>query len=351
MSVFSSGVDTLYVRCIRQADGVRYVLRESIQVDGSWTSRDLLDLGSDPGDVIEYPGGRGYYFKSEVEDALENGGVVYTAEELERAFLPFLRGDIRRIVEMFAHRQPSARGSQGRRVTDDELAELHLGLHGFDKRRLHFLKFGRIDCGDLDARPWKFLRVLLKRSRDEVEHIIEGMESQLRPHELRNYLYTAFHLESYFRGHLLKDHPIALDPEKLDACFLEEVCRLNSDREFFAGVGNRDSGTLHPFLRKYVTLFFDHDFVAQRIDPSFYREFMNRRRAHGRVLAVRAAMPLENALLLLRIAEEEFRCMTRTQLTRRYRKIAKRVHPDGGGEHEEFIQITEAYEVLRCRLP
>jgi curved DNA-binding protein CbpA len=62
-------------------------------------------------------------------------------------------------------------------------------------------------------------------------------------------------------------------------------------------------------------------------------------------------MPLENALLLLRIAEEEFRCMTRTQLTRRYRKIAKRVHPDGGGEHEEFIQITEAYEVLRCRLP
>ena len=342
----------MYLRCVRESGGAaRYVIKESILEHGLWVSRDLLDLGSDPGSFIIYPGGKGYYFRPEVEDALDEKGVAYTADELEQLFLPFLRSDIRRVVEMFAHRNASAHGGEGSRVTDGELAEQHLSLHGFDKRRLHFLRFGRIDCGDLNARPWKFLKVLLRRSRDEVEHIIEGMEAQLRPHELSNYVYTAFHLECYFQGHLLRHHPIGLDPDKLDACFMDEVCRLNRDKSFFSGVPAHETESLHPYLRKYVILYFDFDFGGQRLDPSFYRDFIHGRRAHGRVPANRAPMPVENAMGLLSISQEDMKSMSRLDLARRYRKIAKTVHPDSGGEHEEFIKITEAYEILRCRLP
>ncbi len=341
----------LYLRCVRQSGGARYVIKESILEHGIWVSRDLLDLGSDPESFIIYPGGKGYYFRPEVEEALEGKGVSYTADELEQLFLPFLRSDIRRVVEMFAHRNASAHGGEGSRVTDGELAEQHLSLHRFDKRRLHFLRFGRIDCGDLNARPWKFLKVLLRRSRDEVEHIIEGMEAQLRPHEVRNYLYTAFHLECYFRSHLLKHHPIGLDPDKLDACFMDEICQLNRDRSFFSGAPAHEAESLHAYLRKYVIFYFDCDFGAQRLDPSFYRDFMHRRRAHARALSARATMPLENAMGLLGITREDMRSLNQVELARRYRKIAKTVHPDSGGEHEEFIKITEAYEILRCRLP
>lgn len=341
----------MYLRCVRRCGVARYVIKESVLENGLWVSRDLLDLGPDPASFIIYPGGKGYYFRPEVEEALESQGVSYSAEELEHLFLPFLRSDIRRVVEMFAHRNVSAHGGEGARVTDGELAEQHRSLHGFDKRRLHFLRFGRIDCGDLDARPWKFLKVLLKRSRDEVEHVIETMEAQLRPHEWKNYLYTAFHLECYFRSHLLKHHPMGLDPEKLDACFMDEICSLNRDQNFFRGVPGHESAWLHPYLRKYVILYYDFEYGPERFDPAFYREYIHRRRARAGLPAAKRMMPMEQAMALLRISQDDMKSMNGEELARRYRRVAKEVHPDSGGEHEEFIRITEAYELLRCRLP
>jgi hypothetical protein len=310
-----------------------------------------MDLGDDPTRFIIYPGGKGYYFASELEEILEEKGVEYEAEELESVFLPFLRHDIRRVVEMFSNRQSA--GMRGRRdaVSDAELSEHHVELHGFDKRRLHFLRFGRIDNGGLEARPWKFLKVLFHRCRDEVEHVIEGMETHLRPHELKTYLYSAFDLQSYFQGHVLKHHPIGLDPEKLDACFMDEICQLNRDRRFFTGVPEHQADSLHRFLQKYVILYFDSDFGTARLDPSFYKEFINRRRAYGRAAMAGGSLPESEALTALGMSREDLKSMTQDDLARRYRRIAKRAHPDSGGDHEDFIKITEAYEVLRCRLP
>jgi hypothetical protein len=336
---------------MRQPGGTRYILKESILENGSWISRDLMDLGDDPAQFIIYPGGKGYYFSPELEEILEEKGVEYEAEELEQVFLPFLRQDIRRVVEMFSHRRSAGMRDRQDFVSDDELSEHHLELHDFDKRRLHFLRFGRIDSRGLDARPWKFLKVLFHRSRDEVEHVIEGMEFHLRPHEWKTYLYSAFDLQSYFQGHLLKHHPIGLDPEKMDACFLDEICRLNRDRRFFNGVPEHRTDWLHGYLRKYVVLYFDSDFGGQRLDPSSYREFVNRRQAYARAVMAGSSLHQDEALTILGLAREDLKCMSQDDLARHYRRIAKTSHPDSGGDHEGFIKITEAYEFLRCRLP
>lgn len=341
----------MYLRRVREAEGVRYVLRESVVDEGVWISRDLMDLGEDPARFIIYPGGNGYYFDPELESVLEAKGVRYCAEELEQAFLPFLRADIRRVVEMFSGRQGGIHGRGKDAGSDEQLATQHMEMHGFDKRRLHFLRFGHIDCGNLDGRPWKFLKVLLNRSRDEVEHVLEEMESRLRPHEMKSYLYSAFYLERYFQGHLLKHHPIGLDPEKVDACFLDELCRLNRDRRFFSGVPEHRGDCLHGYLRKYLILFFDSDYGGRRLDPSFYREFINRRRAYGRAFAASAPLPVEEALRIFSISREELGSMDQDGLSRHFRKIAKDAHPDHGGDHEAFIKITDAYEVLKRRIP
>jgi hypothetical protein len=339
----------LYLRCVISPQGIRYVLRESVLKNGLWVSRDLMDLGEDPTQFIVYPGGTGYYLDPSVESILDEKGVVYDAAELEQVFFPFLRSDIRRVVEMFAQRNVG-RSSENARDLDKELEEQHLRLHGFDKRRLHFLRFGRIDCGNLNARPWKFLKVLLRRSRDEIEHMIQGMEAGLRPHELKTYVYSAFHLEAYFQNHLLKHHPIGLDPDRLDACFLDEVCHLNRDRHFFNGVSEHDPKVLHSCLRRYVVLYFDFDFGGQRLDPSFYREFIQGRRAYSRAVMTSASLPMDEALGILGISKDQLECMTQEELARHYRRTAKKAHPDGGGDHEDFIRITEAYEILRRKI-
>jgi DnaJ family protein A protein 2 len=38
--------------------------------------------------------------------------------------------------------------------------------------------------------------------------------------------------------------------------------------------------------------------------------------------------------------------MDRQKLTRCYRRLAKKTHPDRGGESHRFVEIKAAYEVL-----
>ena len=55
------------------------------------------------------------------------------------------------------------------------------------------------------------------------------------------------------------------------------------------------------------------------------------------------------ALACLGLSAESFREMTRRELTRRYRRLAKQTHPDRGGAEERFVEIKEAYECLLLR--
>ena len=37
------------------------------------------------------------------------------------------------------------------------------------------------------------------------------------------------------------------------------------------------------------------------------------------------------------------------EITRSYRELASRYHPDRGGDHEKFINVRRAYELLKQR--
>ena len=333
----------MYLRRVRVSGGYEYIIRESSRLENGWTHRDLVNLGKDPRRHIRYPGGNGYYIEPEVEDALQGEGVQYSLEELERIFLPYLEPHIRRIIESF--RSPTGMNGRWRGCSAEDLLRRQGDLHSFDKRRLHFLRCGRIDIGRLEGRPWKFLNILLEKGRDEIEHIIEGMEQGLRPHEIRTYLYTAFHLQEYFPGHMLRNHPGGLDPEKVDDYFLEELCYLNEDRLFFKGLSGDHRGRLHPYLEKYVILYFDNNFETGEVWHEYAREFA-RRRQFRHVQPARASMSVEAALTIVGIKESELRDMTRQDLVRCYRRRAKTIHPDQGGNHEGFVRLAEAYQCL-----
>jgi DnaJ-class molecular chaperone len=55
---------------------------------------------------------------------------------------------------------------------------------------------------------------------------------------------------------------------------------------------------------------------------------------------------VERAYELFGITREQFMRMSRKELTRLYRREAKKMHPDRGGSHEDFLELSEAYEKL-----
>jgi len=305
-------------------------------------SRALLDLGTDPAAHIEFVGGNVFYFNPDMEEQLRAQGADCSTEELEELFLPFLPLRIRRTIESFQAR--TGLRTSRRTCSTQEMAQGQRRLHSFDKRRLHFLRCGRVDIGDLERRPWKFLQVLTEKSRDEIEHVIEGMEGVLRPHEMRPYLFTALHLQARFPHHWLHNHPVALDLEAVDDCFLEALCALNDDAGYFAGVEHGDRSTLHPYLVKYVVLYFDSEF-ERGLRPEQFRDFVIRQRfTRPRVTPHRVA--LEDACKLFVFRREDLARLSRSQLVRLYRRKAKELHPDHGGDQEGFIRMTEAFTCL-----
>lgn len=231
----------MYLRRVLFQDGYHYLIRSSYRDGECWKSRELLDLGTDPAAHIEFVGGNGFYFSPDMEEQLCAQGAECSTEELEELFLPFLPLRIRRTIESFQAR--IGLRTRRRACSTQEMEQGQRWLHSFDKRRLHFLRCGRVDIGDLERHPWKFLQVLTEKSRDEIEHVIEGMEGVLRPQEMRPYLFTALHLQTRFPHHWLRNQPAALDPEAVDDCFLEALCALNNDAGYFAGVEQVDRST------------------------------------------------------------------------------------------------------------
>ena len=59
-------------------------------------------------------------------------------------------------------------------------------------------------------------------------------------------------------------------------------------------------------------------------------------------------MAQKEAASIFGVGPAELDAMSKAELTRLYRQKAQELHPDKGGEHEEFIALTTAYnELLR----
>lgn len=317
----------------------RFFLRESVRLGNEWTFRNLYDLGPDPAVHILYPGGNAFYFDESMEEALSASGAVYDSDDLEEIFLPWIRSDVRNRIQDFMKR--SIRSTH-KKLTEAQKEEILKTVPEFDKRRAHYLKFGTMDQGPVENMPAVLFTRHIHKSRDEIEQWFFRQESRLSLRELKSYVYTVFNLHRFFQGMLAKKMPHVLDQDKVDEYFLSEVCRMNSD------VYHRDK-ILDDHLIRYLIMFFDHAYAETTLLDDMAHAFMNRHRKF-RPRPVKS-ITVEKACTLFNIKPDELKTLTKKQLARRYRKLARKVHPDTGGTHEKFVELSEAYDILLKSLP
>lgn len=316
---------------------LQYFIRETYRDGELLRSRDLFDLGRNPARYIIYPGGNSFYIDEIVEDSLSAAGSRSCFDELEDIFWPFIKPRIKRALESFHRRELCYRQTRRRAGTQADGSP-----HIFDKRRIYYLKTGHANQTGIGRLPPKFFRLFNHKSRDEIEQNFIEMEAILRATELKTYVYTIFDIHKFFRESFAKDEPQFLDQLKVDAYFIEEICRLNDDPGFWAGTEKNDG--LHEYLIRYAIMFFDFDYTPRNFMEAYIRRFMNSRRDYQPLR--RSHVSADEASSIFSVAKTALQKMNRAQLARLFRRRAMKLHPDKGGDHDTFVKLTEAYHSL-----
>jgi len=319
----------------------RYFIRESFAGENGPRSRELFDLGTDPSRYIIYPDDNAFYIDRVVEEQLEDLGVRPDWDELENIFWPFLDPAIKRAIEPLRQRYYGRKKTA--KLNPAQEAKIHTQTHIFDKRRMHYLRCGQLDQGHIGRMPAILLKGLVGKSRDETEQYFMVLEQSLKPVELKKYVFVIFDLQRFFRELIAKKFPEGLDQHRVDEHFLEEVCCLNQNEAFWGG--SQTPKELHEYLVRYVIMFFDSDYGSSTILGDYARDFINRHRAH-RPPPPKSTVSVEEASTIFEVKKETLKMITIRDLTRLYRRQAKKFHPDKGGEHDKFIKLTEAFQTL-----
>ena len=318
----------------------RYFIRESYRQADLFLSRDLLDLGADPAGYIIYPGGNSFYIDQDVEDRLAEMGSKADPDEIEDIFWPFVHPEIRRVLEPFRDREKRHQAYRREKRPENRI---DAQFHNFDKRRMHYLRFGQMDQQDIGRLPLKFFRILHNKSRDEIEQTLINMETVLSPREYKTYTYVVFDLQQFFYESYAKNTPQSLNPDKVDAYFIEQICRLNTDCSFWAGMKTGDR--LHNYLVRYVLMYFDHDFASRSFMEDYIRQFINGHRDHHAPHQT-GAITLKKASAAFGEPKDVLKKMSRKEFARLYRLKAQKLHPDKGGDPDDFVNLTDAYHAL-----
>jgi hypothetical protein len=317
-----------------------YFIRESYPQGDIFLSRDLIDLGIDPAAYIIYPGGNAFYINPVIEQRLVRLGVIYRDYDLEDIFWRFLDPDIQHALAFFRNRENRSR--EGGK-TKEKPKRNEPPVHIFDRRRFHYLKSGRMEQGYLWLVPEKFFNILRNKSRDEIEQQFLDMEQQLHPREYKAYAYVIFEIHRFFTESFAKKRPQYLKQSDVDTYFIEEICGLNQDRTFWAGLQN--GGSLHEYLIRYLFMYFDYDFAPRSWAEDYIRNFINSRRDYHSPPNAEG-VTLKEAGAIFSESKEMLKQMSRQQLVRLFRRRAQQLHPDKGGDQEKFVRLSHAYHML-----
>jgi hypothetical protein len=136
--------------------------------------------------------------------------------------------------------------------------------------------------------------------------------------------------------------PQGLNQEAVDNYFVQELCRLNRDEVFWAGMPRRDH--LQDYLVRYLLMYFDLDYGNSHFLENLINQFRNAHRRHRWPKPKR--MPLNEAGQVFGLGNEELHRLSRRQVTRLFRRRALKCHPDQGGRPTEFIRLSEAYKAI-----
>jgi hypothetical protein len=328
----------MYLAKVRKNRQTVYFLRESIRETSVDGFQEICSLGPQPGAWIDYPGGNAWHVCDELVGRVSEKARQFDPEALEDLFWPFVRPDIR---EATAHFRERGKTFSYRRMTRQKKETVARSTHAFDKRRTHFLKFGNMDQGPLVNMPPALFRKLTGKCRDEIEQGFMQQESRLSLRELKSYVYTIFDLQRFFKGFLAKKMPHALDQTRVDAFFIQEVCNLN--KRLF-----KQSGHLHDYLIRYAIMFFDHPYGDTVLLEEMEKDFRFRSRFFHQ--PPKPAVSRSRAREIFNFTAAELKVMDKRSLTRKFRKLARKHHPDKGGSHDKFVELSEAYQALLAKI-
>ena len=302
----------------------------------------VFNLGAAPSRYIEHLTDDICYFSEELVDKLQqetSDDVSLTLEDLLWDFLP---PEEQARLGIFRHRG-KVRVSP---LSEEERQTIDKDIHLFDRRRLYYLRYGAVDQSRIFRLNPKLYRPLLNKCRDEREFYLRDLEKALQHNELKTYVFAIFDLQRHFTEGFSATMPEALDQVDIADYFIKEICALNDDKSFWRKGDGGDS--LHDHLIRYMIMFFDHGYGRRSLFDDFVREFMGRHRAFSWP-DKKPEVSTGRAEKIFKMKWQKLQKMNRRELTRLYRERAKELHPDSGGNHEEFVELNGAYASLLAR--
>lgn len=331
----------MYLASLKNGSTLTYQIRQSYRhgAEDTFRSRLVYDLGPDPRRLFEVYNDYVVLFNDDLLTAVAAAGdnEGYLLEQLLWRFLP---REIRQRLRLFGSRfarRPSP-------LSAEEHHRINRQIHLFDRRRLYYLRYGAVDQSRIARMNEKCCRPLLDTSRDEREFYFAAEETALSSGYYLQYVYAIFDIQKHFPQSFAPWFPEALPWDEVADHFLYEICRLNGDDRFWQGEIPGDG--LHPHLRRYLIMLFDYRPAARSFQAEFARAF---RDGHRRFRWPKRApaRPPEKVSEIFATPYDQLQKMSREQLSRLYRKKAMDLHPDRGGDHNLFIELTEVYESLQ----
>jgi len=331
----------MYLARLQKGSQTRYQIRQSYQTEAnSFHYRIIYRLGDNPQQFIELFEDHIALFDADLLQAV----ALHTTRDgeavLEQLLSDFLPKETKRRLAMFH----GGRTYQTGPLTAADREKISQQVHIFDRRRLYYLKYGAVDQSRLSRLHEKTCRPLLGQSRDEREYYFAAEEATLDPGNYLQYVYAIFNLQKYFHQSFAPWMPESLAFDEMAEHFEKELCRLNKDPLFRQAEDTPDS--LHYHLIRYLVMFFDYSAARRSFFADYLRTFMAGHRTFHRPEKKPKQSP-EKISEIFATSYSELKKMTRAQLNQLYRKKAMQLHPDQGGDHELFIELTEVYKALR----
>lgn len=334
-------MDAMYLASRRYTGTGTYQIRQSYEdpATGWFTHRLVFDLGKNPAEHMELLGEFVVFFNSDLEKAVDRYTSHDTGPLLEQLLWDFLPQPTRDHLSRFHRTERYVPGP----ISQEEKEKIARQIHIFDRRRLYYLHYRAIDQSRLFTLRDSACRPFLDQSRDEREYHIAAREQALDPGEYRNYVYAIFNLQRYFSQSFATFLPDALPEDDVADRFVESLCDLNCAPSFWTG--EPIPSHLHPHLVRYLVMFFDFVPTRRSFEAEYVRRFMNSHRTF-RWPERKTRLRAERISEIFGRPPAELRKLSRRELSRLYRQIAKKMHPDQGGDHESFVELTEAYTTL-----
>lgn len=327
----------MYLAKLQHGSATYYQIRTSFKNDhGTYGHKTLFELGEQPFDYFNIEYDHVVIFS----DALLIPLTAHLGKDpepfLERLLFEFFPKNVQERLLTFKNRAANYKG----RLTTEEQKAIDKEVHIFDRRRLYYLRYGAVDQSRLTKLHEKCCRPLLEQSRDEREYYFSHEEKVLEPGSYFQYIYAIFNLQKHFKQSFAPWLPEALAQEEVADHVLEAICHLQNDLSFWQH--EKPDKFLHRHLARYLWMFFDFTPHRRSFQQDFARAFMGSHRTFKWPEKKVEASP-EQIEDMFGIGASQLESMDKETLTRLYRKKAMELHPDKGGDAEEFILLTEIY--------